>query len=329
MSSLLFAPCTIGPVALKNRWAMAPMTRGRCPDALPDATVAEYYRRRAAGGVGLIISEGILIDHPLANAYGPTVPAYRPGAADAWRAVVAAVHAHDTRMFAQVWHCGPVAKPGLDASTATTADRAALMDSYARAVDATVRAGFDGLELHGAHGYLLDSFLRTGQSAFVADVVRQARRLAGPRYPIVLRFSSWRVNDYQANYFRDPEHLGSILAELRDAGVDWFHASTRRFWEPAFPDRDPHLNLAGWARRLAGVPVITVGGIGLEPEAYAGDGPASLAALGRRAAAGEFDLVALGRVLMGDPEWIAKSAAGRFRDLIPFPGDAEARAIYP
>jgi 2,4-dienoyl-CoA reductase-like NADH-dependent reductase (Old Yellow Enzyme family) len=120
----------------------------------------------------------------------------------------------------------------------------------------------DGLELHSAHGYLLDSFLRAGRVDYVCDLVREICLQLGPGYPIALRFSQWTVRDLEARQFQTPQELEQALIPLKNAGVDIFHASTRRFWLPEFPDSD--LNLAGWTRKITDAPTITVGNVGLD-----------------------------------------------------------------
>ncbi|RQX59933.1 12-oxophytodienoate reductase, partial [Micromonospora chalcea] len=102
----LLEPVTVAGLSLPSRFVMAPMTRNRAPGGVPTPEMAEYYRRRAAAGVGLIVTEGVLVDHPSAG-HEDTVPRMTPGAAEAgWRGVVEAVHAAGGRIAAQLWHLG-------------------------------------------------------------------------------------------------------------------------------------------------------------------------------------------------------------------------------
>jgi 2,4-dienoyl-CoA reductase-like NADH-dependent reductase (Old Yellow Enzyme family) len=332
----LFAPATIAGLALKNRWVMAPMTRTRSPGGVPTELSAEYYRRRAAGGIGLIITEGALTDHPQAGAYANT-PHLSAAARPGWQQIVQACHAAGTKVLVQVWHCGPVSRPGVGAEAvsengqivvraATKQDKEALLASYSRAALEARIAGFDGLELHAAHGYLLDSFLRTGDVGYVRTVVEETRRQVGPTFPIVLRFSTWKVQDYGARYIESPDHLTRLLEPLASAGVNIFHPSVRRFWEPAFPGRAG--TLAEWTRRTAGLPVIAVGNIGLDPDKLAGKGPDSLAAVQAGIDQGHFDLCAIGRPLLTEPDWVRLVAAGEFARIRPYHEHA-ARDVFP
>lgn len=332
----LFAPAQLAGLALKNRWVMAPLTRCRSPGGGPTQQAAEYYAKRAAGGVGMIISEGTLVDHPLAGAY-PDVPYLREDTVPGWKRITDAVHAEGSRMLAQVWHTGPVARPGIGkvavheagAEVVRAMDRSdeeTLRGIYGAAVDAAVRAGFDGVELHAAHGYLLDSYLRAGDTGFVVEVIQETRRVLGPDRPIVLRFSTWTVDDYAANYFTSPRQLESLLAPLVDAGVDVFHPSVRRFWVSPFPDDE--IGLAGWTRRVTGQPTIVVGNIGLATVELTSPGPASLDALIDRYDAGQFDLACIGRPLITDPAWVNKVRAGEFDRIKEFYPEAP-KEIYP
>ncbi len=336
----LLEPTTLAGLPLPNRFAMAPMTRSHSPGGVPTAEVAAYYRRRAGNGIGLIISEGVLIDHSSAG-HEPDVPRLAPGPAeDGWRQVTAAVHEAGGRIAAQLWHLGSrrepvdgirawtpsgVPEPGRPAVHAMRGDDFdALLAGYATAARSAVRAGFDAVEIHAAHGYLLDEFLwpytnrRTdrfggdaaARAAFPAEVIRTVRAAIGAAMPLIVRFSQFKERDYAARIASSPDELAVILAAFAAAGADVLHASQRRFWEPAF-DGDPR-NLAGWAKHLTGLPSITVGSVGLRRDFLASDGLANLL---HRFEAGDFDLVALGRVLLGNPAWVRLAAAGRLDEI--------------
>jgi 2,4-dienoyl-CoA reductase-like NADH-dependent reductase (Old Yellow Enzyme family) len=120
---------------------------------------------------------------------------------------------------------------------------------------------------------------------------------------------------------KTPQEMETWLKPLVDAGADILHCSQRRFWEPEFEGSD--LNFAGWAKKLTGVPTITVGSVGLSGEfvaAFKGEAskPASLDELLQRLDRGDFDLVAVGRALLGDPEWVLKVRDGRSSELSDF-----------
>jgi NADH:flavin oxidoreductases, Old Yellow Enzyme family len=129
------------------------------------------------------------------------------------------------------------------------------------------------------------------------------------------------VNRYQAKIAETPQQLETILTLLSEAGADAFHCSTRRFYLPEFEGSD--LNLAGWAKKLSGKPSISVGSVGLTNEfiqVFQGE-QSEVTGIDRlldRLERDEFDLIAVGRALLGDPEWLTKTLDGRTEELSPF-----------
>ncbi|WP_245687319.1 NADH:flavin oxidoreductase [Streptacidiphilus griseoplanus] len=351
----LFRPFSVGSLTVPNRIVMAPMTREFSPGGVPGADVAEYYARRAAGGTGLIVTEGTYVDHPSAG-LSDRVPRFHGEESLAgWAAVAEAVHREGGRIIPQLWHVGmartagappfpdaPAVGPsgiGLDGAASgralTLGDLDDIVAAFATAAAAAVRAGFDGIELHGAHGYLIDQFLWEGtnrrtdsyggdpvaRTRFAAEIVAACRGAVPADFPIVFRTSQWKMGNYDARLASTPEELEAILTPLAVAGVDVFHSSTRRYWLPEFEGSD--LNLAGWTRKLTGRPVITVGSVGLDNEfiaAFRGEqaGVSDIRPLLDRLERDEFDLVAVGRALIADPEWAAKIRDGRAGELVPF-----------
>lgn len=350
----LFAPASVAGLALPNSWVMAPMTRSHSPGGIPTAANADYYRRRAAGGVGLIVTEGTLIDHPSAG-HETDVPRMSRAAAAGWSSVVRGVHAEGSAIVAQLWHVGsrrgspdgyPAWTPsGVDehgvpnSHPMTTADVALLVDAFADAGRIAYEVGFDGVEIHAAHGYLLDEFLwpatnhrtdqyggtRVNRSRFVAEIIGAIRAGTSPDFPIGVRYSQFKERAFEARLADTPDELAEVLAPLVDAGANLFHASQRRFWEPAFAGSP--LNLAGWTRKLTGLPAITVGSVGLTGDALSGDrtDPRSLAAVAARHAAGEFDLVAVGRPLLGNPDWVRSVQTGDLAAITDYTKEHEDR----
>lgn len=349
----LFTPFALSGVELANRFVMAPMTRQFSPDGVPGEDVAGYYARRAAH-VGLVVTEGTYVDHPSAGASDRVPRFYGEDALAGWRRVADAVHAVGGRIFPQLWHLGvgraagsppypraPVISPSgvrpdgtVVGEPATTAQIDELVASFARAAADARRAGFDGVELHGAHGYLLDQFFwsRTNQrtdnyggslanrARIGAEVVAAVRAEVGPDFPVVYRFSQWKGADYQARIAETPEELAVLLTPLAQAGASALHVSTRRYWLPAFDGSAR--TLAGWAKNLTGLPTIAIGSIGV-PVAFHGDDEhlaptLSLAPLLELFERGEFDLVALGRVLLSDPAWTTKLRERRLSEIRPF-----------
>ena len=359
----LFSPFKLKSLTLPNRVVMAPMTRSFSPGGVATADVAAYYRRRAENEVGLIISEGTGVRRP-ASLNDPNVPRFH-GEAElaAWKTVIDEVHAAGGLMAPQLWHVGAVksrdkdwsppgpydspsglSSPGKRFGEAMSEeDVADTIDAFATAARAAEQLGFDAVELHGAHGYLIDQFFWSATNArgdafggetvaargrFAADILKAVRQAVSPDYPVIIRLSQWKQQDYAARIALTPGEMQAWLAPLVDAGADCFHCSQRRFWEPEFPEvDDSDLNFAGWAKKLTGKPTITVGSVGLSGEfigAFMGESskPASLDDLLRRLDRGDFDLVAVGRALLQDPAWARKVHEGRQHDLNDFTRDA-------
>lgn len=355
---ILYQPVTLGNLKLTNRIAMAPMTRGFSPNGIPGADVVGYYRRRAENEVGLIITEGTLVNHPAA-AQGLGKPNFHGTAAlNGWSHVVEAVHKAGGKIIPQLWHVGmarqiseenpnptalPIGPSGIDVNSGekvsepmTLSEIDHIVKAFGQAARDAKRLGFDGIEIHGAHGYLIDQFFweKTNQrqdnyggdmlarSRFAVEIIRACREAVGPEFPIVFRFSQWKLGNYTAKLAETPEQLAAFLAPLVKAGVDIFHCSTRRYWEPEFEGSS--LNLAGWTKKLTGKPTITVGSVGLDNNVIdfftKGEGAktASLAPLMERLEKKEFDLVAVGRALLADPAWATKTHEHRTGELIPF-----------
>ena len=357
----LFKPFQLGALQLSTRVVMAPMTRSFSPGGVPNSKVIEYYRRRAAAGVGLIITEGTVVGHQASNGY-PNVPHfYGEAALVGWKKVVDAVHAEGGKIVPQLWHVGSVRRLGTepDASVPgygpseklkdgqvvvhgmTKQDIQDVIGAFAQAAKDAQGIGMDGVEIHGAHGYLVDQFFWEGsnqrtdeyggslanRSRFAIELIQAVRAAVGEGFPIIFRFSQWKQQDYTARLVQTPEALGEFLKPLSDAGVDIFHCSTRRFWEPEFDGSE--LNLAGWTRKLTGKPTITVGSVGLDGEFLQFmvntdkvAEPASLENLLERLNKEEFDLVAVGRALLVDPDWALKVREGREQDILPFSREA-------
>ena len=362
----LFEPFEAGSLQLRYRIVMAPMTRNFSPQGVPGDNVAAYYRRRAEGGVGLIVTEGAWVPHPSA-ANDANVPDFHGAAALAgWANVVAEVHAAGAKIMPQLWHVGLIRKqptrdqPGGHAARAdqigpsgitggfghplqqvsepmSLNDIDAVIESFAVAAASACSLGFDGVALHGAHGYLIDQFLwhatnqRTdkyggshrARATFAAEIVTEIKRRTRADFPVIFRFSQWKSQDYNARIADKPGDLEALLGPLVDAGVDLFDCSQRRFWEPAFAGSGR--TLAGWTRKLTDCPTIAVGSVGLDV-----DFMTSLFVRGTRANAvgleglldrmdeGEFDLVGVGRALLADPEWANKIKSGHAEAIVPF-----------
>lgn len=357
----LFKPIDIGPLHLENRIVMSPMTRSFSPGGAPGDDVAAYYRRRAEGGIGLIVTEGVGVDH-LSAIDDQAVPfLYGGRALEGWKNVVREVHLAGGKIAPQLWHQGGLRDPSIAARKDIVGSRpsgywgtpgvvsytkeyvdsvraptdpmteneiADIVSAFASASAAAKAAGFDAVAIHGAHGYLIDTFFwhdtnrredRYGGSLrerarFGVEIIQAVRTAVGADFPILFRYSQHKQQDYKARLADTPQDLEALLGVLTDAGADCFDVSARRFYDPAFKN-DP-LTLAGWTKKLTGRPTIAVGNAGLAPEGS----PLRIAEYIDR---GEFDMIAVGRAVLHDPQWARKVRSGEE----PSPFDPVSRNI--
>lgn len=352
----LFQPFTLKSITLKNRFVMAPMTRSFSPGGVPTPDVASYYQRRAQGEVGLILTEGTVVNRP-ASSNDANIPYfYGDAALQGWKKAIDLVREAGGLMAPQIWHMGvmnPHASGWLPAEPfegpsgllhtgvkggreMTVADIEATIQAFAESAAAAKKLGFHAVELHGAHGYLIDQFFWdvTNQrndiyggktlperSRFALELVKAVRQAVGPDCPILLRLSQWKPGAFDFKLAKTPQEMEAWLLPLAEAGVDAFHCSQRRFWEPEFVDSD--MNFAGWAKKVTGKVTVTVGSVGLSGEfikSFRGENstPEPIDELIRRFDRGDFDLVAVGRALLSDPHWVRKIKEGRTSELTGF-----------
>ncbi len=339
----LFEPIRIGGMQLKNRIVMSPMTTGYAGfDQLPTPRLIDYLAARSRGGVGLITLEACVVDRRHREV-PQSMHFSSDDVIDAHRAVVDAIHAHGAKVQPQIVHAGPDALspqmekiPSLGPSVIPSyltgspsrelaADELpAIQGQYASAVRRVREAGYDGIELHAAHGYmLLGSFLspwrnkradeyagrkREGRLRFVLEVLAAIRREVGPDFPITLRISGYE----RTPGGRTIDDTARIAPRLVEAGVDAFHVSggvidrltsmiiTGSHWGDAH-----NVGAAIAVKNAVDVPVMTVGRI---------HDPELAEAILQR---GEADLIVMARPLLADPELPEKLRARRRAEIRP------------
>ena len=273
----LFEPIQLGDLTLANRVVMAPLTRSRAqPDNTPSELAARYYAQRASAG--LIISEATVIA-PEGVGY-PNVPGlYTDAHVQAWQPITNAVHAAGGRIFAQLWHVGRISLPDYQPGGALPVAPSAILPKgnaftwtgpkpfvtpraleaseipnivaqYAAAATRAIQAGFDGVEIHGANGYLIDQFLRDGSNRrtdayggsvenrlrFLTEVV-EAVVAAVPAQRVGVRISpASPVNDMSDS---DPQTLfDAVATRLAGYGLAYLHVVEWAPTEVAPPDFD-------------------------------------------------------------------------------------------
>lgn len=327
---------------------------------VPHKDAAAYYRRRIEGGVGLVMTEATGIDHRLLPDHSGIPVMCGEQALSAWQGVVDEVHRVGGKIMSQLFHQGMLRGAGMsdasmeslrpsgligdigansyaarfvEAAKKPTApmsesDIQDVIDGFARSAANAKALGFDGVEIHGAHGYVIDSFLwaksnirtdRYGGNAkqrteFATGIIRAVRLAVGEELPIFFRFSQHKSHNYDAKLASTPSELEKYLGPISDAGVDVLDASIRRFYQPAFEGSD--LNLAGWAKKITAKPSIAVGSVGLGFTASDtfmrrnGETEDNIALLLERFNQQEFDLISIGRSLVSDPNYVNKLRSG-------------------
>jgi len=340
LPAMLFTPLRVGALNLPNRLAVAPMTRvSATADGRATAQMADYYEAFAAGGFGLVITEGIYTDKAHAQGY-----LFQPGLADdaqreAWRPVVDRVHARGGRIIAQLMHAGALSQGNPHRSRtkgpsavqpagqqmtfyrgqgpyrmpeAMTIDEIAeAVDGFAQAARRAQAAGFDGVEIHGANGYLLDQFLtahtnlredRYGGSVenrlrLTLDVIQAVRQSTTADFVVGVRSSQGKVNDFTHKWTGGQNEAARIFSTLGTQPVDYLHTTEFEAWRPAFGEDGP--SLAALARKHVPVPVLANGSLH--------DATRAEALIARQ----EADFVSLGRGALTHADWPARLRPGQ------------------
>ena len=359
--SPLFTPYRLKNVTVRNRFALPGMQRGGTPGGMPSPALADFYRRVAEGGTALVIGGSSAVDHPSAT-WHDDAAMLTEATLDAWRRCAEGVRRADSVFLNQLWHEGAIRQEGRggphpDAPTlspsglarhdkpsgraATLEELAEIKDAYVRAAIIAMEVGAHGVEIHAAHGYLLDQFLwpetnlrddgyggplMADRVRWPAEVMAAVREAIGPEAILSVRLSQWKELDYNARIVETPDELQVLVRAFEDAGADIFHISTRRFYTPEWPGSD--WGMAGWVKSMTTLPVITVGCVGLSTDLIDGEQDAETDVIAsnvdhvvKRFKNNEFDFVAVGRSNIGDQSWVEKVRTGRYADISDFTKD--------
>lgn len=331
--ALLFSETVLGPLTLQNRLVMCPLTRNRATDNIPNALMAQYYAQRAS--VGLIITEGT---SPSPNGLGyPRIPgAFSPAQVAGWKNITDAVHAKGAKMFLQLMHCGRIGHPlnlpagaRLLAPSAvaaagemytdakgpqphpvpqamTEADIKATVGEYVQAAKNAVAAGFDGIELHSANGYLLEQFIRPNsnrrtdryggsienRARFVLEVVEAVIGAIG-KDKVGIRLSPFGVFNDMPLYEAMEAEYTYLAQQLNIRGLLYIHLVDHSpMGAPPVPD-----SMKATFRKVFKRALILSGGY----DAVRAENDL---------AAGKCDLVAFGRPILANPDLVTRWKTG-------------------
>ena len=335
----LFSKLTIYNLHLKNRIALAPMTRTSASEnGVPTEDMLRYYTRYAQGGFGLIITEGTYPDQAYSQGY-----LNQPGIANqqhiaGWRKIIDSVHEAGAKIFCQLMHAGALSQGNIYKQKAagpsavrpkgeqlgfyggegqypipeemSREDIQQAIEGFAQATLNAREAGFDGVEIHGANGYLLDQFLtdytnqRTDQYGgstenrvrLLIEVIQACRQAVGQDYPIGIRVSQSKVNDYTHKWADKEDDAKIIFSRLGAAGLDFLHVTEYKVYAPAFSEEGP--TLAALAKRWSKLPIFANGSL---------DAPA---AAENMIIQGDVDVVAIGKAALANKDWANRAARG-------------------
>lgn len=338
-SHLLFQPTTLGQLALPNRLVVAPMTRvSATGQGVPTAQMSDYYRQFAEGGFGLVITEGLYTDEQFSQGY-----LFQPGLANAaqlegWRTIVVSVHRAGGRIIAQLMHAGALSQGNVHSDknlgpsvvrpkgqqmtfyrgkgeypvpeAMTQQDILHAVAGFAEAAVRAREAGFDGVEIHGANGYLLDQFLTeginlredgyggdvAGRTRLIHEVVAAVREAVGPDFTVGLRISQAKVNDFAHKWSGGEEEAVEVFTALGKLPLDYLHTTEYEAWKPAFSEGP---SLAALAKKHSGLSVLANGSLHDRHQATG---------MIKR---GETDAIALGRGALTHADWPRRVAGGK------------------
>lgn len=340
--------------SVKNRAVVAPMSRASATlQGIPTPAMHAYYEKFAAGGFGIIITEGLYTDTIASQAYPHQPGMVTPAQIAGWRELAEKIKAHGSLFIAQLMHAGALSQhlthtqapsvitplgrklrsygggdgPFPIPAAMTVTDIRAVVEGYANAAKNAVAAGFHGIELHAANGYLPDQFLTAytnlrndeyggpipNRFRIIAESLAAIRKVVPPDFIVGLRLSEGKVND---DHYRWPEGAvtaAAILEEVNKVAPDYIHISGEGSTWERLGVYDNNESLTGMARRMVQRPVMANGGL------------EDLAVAGRALLEGHTDFISLGKAALANPDWPARVAAG----LPALPFERSMAAPFP
>ncbi|TYC57812.1 NADH:flavin oxidoreductase [Marinobacter sp. BW6] len=323
----LMQPIKFKSIEVPNRFALAPMTRTSAEsDGTPNALMADHYEGYAKGGFGLVITEGTYTDDKASQGYANQPGIINKVQVDGWKAIVDRVHAAGSKIIVQLMHAGaqfqanrfteqpqgpsevtpkgaPLGFYGNQTewqtpNAMTEADIQAAVDGFAKSAANAKAAGFDGIEIHGANGYLLNQFLSTyfncredeyggpleNRLRLVVEVVRAVREAVGENFTVGIRLSQGTVTDPDYQLPEGESGFRKIVEAVRDAGADFVHTTDGDVNRKHFIKGDQ--SLASVASSVTGIELILNGNIDeTNCQDVANQFPGTLLAVGKKALA--------------------------------------------
>lgn len=335
----IFTPFHIGSCEIPNRLVVPAMVANMCPDGTATEQYIKYHEEKAKGGWGLIITEDYLVNEH-AGGYPAVAALYDESQIPSHKRFTDTIHRYDTKIFCQIYHAGRQANHRVNGGVQPVScspipcpwnkeiphelsveEIAQLVKDFGRTAANVRRAGFDGLEIHAAHGYLIHQFLSPNcnhrideyggtyenRMRFLKEIMEEVRRSVGDDFPVCVRFSAQENTEGGRRMYESRQ----MLVDIEEMGADAIHLSNGMYGVRSsigivasfFQQHGWNMDLAAEAKSFLKIPVITVGRVS-EP-GMAEDIISS----------GKADFVAMGRASLADPHWPNKAKAGANNDI--------------
>jgi len=348
-NDILFSPFKIGDFSLKNRIGVAPMTRMSSPgDSIPRTDVLAFLVRRAQNGAAIVYTEAIVTDYESAQGYPRQARLLTQRQIDAWKPVVAAIRQEGALAVMQMFHCGRMSWPEVNPAGRVIAPSAItpkqdnpltgspyplpdvmaqfdidhVINGFVETATGAVAAGFDGIEIHGAHGYLINNFLSSysnqrgdayggsveNRYRFAHEVIQAVRRVVPANRLLTFRVSNWGVADPQVSLFESKAEWQQIIRLLSAEPIDAISVSTYRYGDKAFGTGQ---NMAQLTREVTDLPLMICGQI--HDRASADE------------AIQDADIVLSAKSMLLNPDWVQDLRAGK---KLPRYESKEANVAY-
>ncbi|MCU7710253.1 NADH:flavin oxidoreductase [Priestia sp. JV24] len=345
-NNLLFETVKLGSITIDNRVGVAPMTRtSATPKGVATDEMVNYYAKFARGGFSLIITEGTYPDDAYSQGYFDQPGIINDEQIKGWKKVTDAVHQEGGKIILQLMHAGALSqgnrfvKDSIGPSVvepkgeqmkvyggngkfsvpkeATKEDIKVVIKGFAEAAKNAKKAGFDGVEIHGANGYILDQFLtdyankRTDEYGgttenrvrLLVEVSEAVREAVRKDYPVGIRISQGKINDYYHKWADKEKDAEIIFGQLGQAGLDFIHVTEFEAWQPAFSEGEgTGATLAALAKKYSKLPVIANGSL---------HNPEKAKEIIEK---GEADVITLGRGALANHDWVNKVKNGEQPD---------------
>lgn len=348
-NDFLFSPFHLKNFTLKNRLGVAPMTRMSAgASSIPRQDVFDFLVRRAKDGAAVVYTEALVTDYESAQGYPGQARILTQPQIEAWRKVAKAIQAEGSLAIMQMFHCGRMAWPEINPAHRSIAPSAVapkqdnpltqqpyplpeemspfdidhVINGFVETAKGAVAAGFDGVEIHGAHGYLINQFLSSYSNKrsdgyggspekryrFAHEVIQAVHKVMPKDRLLIFRISNWAIADMEVSLFSDATEYQQIISLLDKEPLDALSVSTYDFREPAF---DTGKTMAALSREACDLPLMICGKIHDRASA--------------EEALQHADIVLSGKSTLLNPNWIAEVKEGK--SLEPFTSD-QAQVAY-